>query len=49
MRIYDWGGVYGAFESALRNGDSFVPRIEALEVRAQTMMERTIETFESFN
>jgi hypothetical protein len=48
MRIYDWGGVYGAFETALRNGDSFVPRIEALEERAQVQMERTIEAFYDF-
>ena len=49
MYIYNWGNMYSTYESTLRNGDSFVPRIEALEDRAQIQMEATIEAYESFD
>jgi hypothetical protein len=47
MYKYNWGNMYSTFESTLRNGESFVPRIEALEDRAQIQMDNTIETYEN--
>jgi len=49
MYKYNWGNMYSTFESTLRNGESFAPRIEALEERAQIQMEATIEAYESFD
>ena len=46
MYKYNWGSMYSTFESTVRNGDSFIPRIEALYDRAMLQMENTIVTYE---
>ena len=43
--IYDWGGIQSSFENALARQESFLTRFDAIEDRAQSQMERTIEAF----
>ncbi|MCL2096211.1 MAG: extracellular solute-binding protein [Oscillospiraceae bacterium] len=43
--IYDWGQVYSSFCTTIARGDSFLTRFDAIEDRAQSGMERTIEAF----
>jgi len=46
MYKYNWGSMYSNFESTVRNGDSFIPRIEALYDRATIQIENTITAYE---
>ena len=43
--IYNWGGAYDAFNTAIARGESYLTRFDAIEDRANSAMERTIEAF----
>lgn len=43
--IYDWGGVYTQFVNSVNKGDNFVSKFESIEAKAQSAMEKTINTY----
>ena len=43
--IYDWGGIYNSYVSAINKGENFISKWESIEGKAQLAMEKTIATF----